>query len=111
MDRIYTKTSEQTPPSDKASPASSPKSISAQSFFNTVLQPQTISQPQLRVSLDPGSLFLFTALLGELKTQNDLALAKMKMEADQKKKELDDAEVERREDEKRFAEVRHSLYM
>ena len=111
MKRIYTKPSRATDSNDVAVSVSSPQSISAQSFFNTALRSQTINQQPLPVCLDPASLLLFTSILNELKTQNDIAKAKMKLEADQKQEELDGDEKAKIEDEKRFEEVKYSLYM
>ena len=111
MDRISTKSKEAPVSSDTAPAAVSPQPISLQSFFNTALRPQAIGQPSVRVSLDPASFLLFTAILGELKTQNDLTLAQMKLDAEKKQEELAATKEEKLEDEKRFEEVGYSLYM
>ena len=111
MDTIHTKSSEVSTPSSIAPLAPSPQSTSAPSFFNTALRPQVSSLSQQRVNLDPATFLLFTALLSEIKTQNDIALAKMKNEADEKQEALETAEKEKIDDENRFERVKYSMYM
>jgi hypothetical protein len=79
-------------------------------FFNAPLQPQPLNQP-MRVSLDPASFLLLTALLHELKTQNDLEIEKRKAKEEEQQKEAEATKLEQEESDRRFQEVRHSLYM
>ena len=92
-------------------PVSSPNPTPEPNFFNAPHRAQTNRQAQVQLSVDPAYFLLMTALLSELKTQNALVMEKMKLEASQKQEELEAAQAEQVEDQKRFEEIAPSRYL
>lgn len=93
-------------------PTPSPVRQASPSFFRT---PYAI--PQVQLTLDPQVLLLWTALIEELRTRNDIELVKIKLadlqkqqEAEQKQQEIEAAKKLEEEDQKRFEELRPTMY-
>ena len=95
-------------PDSESVPKSSSPSASPQSFFSS--SPRS-SQPQIQLSLDPATFLLLTAILNELKVQNDINIARLQIEAQEKQEALEAAKIAATEDAKRFEEIRPSLYI
>lgn len=141
MDRIYTKAREGSPSASKevhsdndvysadneemfsevdesqsrpATPTPRPSSAQAHlSFFNQPHHPQ-----QVQMTFEPAVLLLWAAMVQELRTQNAIALTKMKHEEELKQQELEAAQKaeeaareREEEDQRKFAELKASLYM
>ena len=103
----------------EVSPVSSPSNTTyAPSVFKTPHLSETNKQRQVQFSVDPVYLFLLSELLNELKAHNAIALAKMQLDADQKReadeqkqKELEAAREAELEDQARSKEVCSTMFI
>lgn len=91
--------------------ASRTSAASAPGFFNS-------ASPKVQISFDQPSLILLMGILQELRTRNEIELAKIKIEEAQRqmeieaaREELEAAQKAQKEDEERFNnEIRPRLY-
>lgn len=89
-------------------PSEAQKSVS-KSFFNATLQPQPL-RAAASLYQDRELIDVLKALLKELKESNHIERSKRKREDTQKQCEAKTNEEAKIEDEKRFSELRPSLY-
>ncbi|MCW8387441.1 hypothetical protein OQJ18_12670 [Fluoribacter dumoffii] len=97
-------------------------SHSSQLFFNqkqkapplelqTTQTPQEMQQPPQELILETATDVLLAAILQELKTQNMIALLKLKAQKEQEQEEMQAAEKMQEEDQAHFKEIQSSMYV
>jgi hypothetical protein len=89
---------------DELAVAASPKPANPIGFFGTP------PQAPVQITLDQTAVLLISALIHELKTQNDINLFKLKMMAEQEEAEINAEEQRQQEDAKQFEEHGRNMY-
>ncbi|MCL9685354.1 hypothetical protein [Legionella maioricensis] len=87
------------------------RQITPPSETQEVQRTQEIQQPVQAISLHTTTDFLLAAILEELRTQNLIELMKLKTQQEHEQEELQAAEKMQEQDNARFEEIRHSMYM